>query len=186
MQPAWLYLDTPHAARRSSATTAFATSSRSKASSQAGVIVGGGSDHMQKIGSLRSINPYNPFLGMWVAITRRAIDVRQAAVNPEEALTREQAIRFYTINNAQSALPRKRGSARLRRASRRTSSSSTATSCTAPSTRSATFKHWPPTSMASPSSRSSGPQHPCRERRQKKGLAPSLRGACPFFRRIVG
>ncbi len=27
---------------------------------------------MQKIGSLRSINPYNPFLGMWVAITRQA------------------------------------------------------------------------------------------------------------------
>ena len=28
-----------------------------------GVIVGSGSDRMQKIGSLRSINQYNPFLG---------------------------------------------------------------------------------------------------------------------------
>src|SRR5262249_16806937 len=38
----------------------------------AGVVAGGGSDHMQKIGSLRSVNPYNPFLGMWIAISRRA------------------------------------------------------------------------------------------------------------------
>ena len=63
------------------------------------VTVGGGSDHMQKIGSLRSINPYNPFLGMWVAITRKAKGY-EGRLHPEEALTREQAIRFYTINNA--------------------------------------------------------------------------------------
>ena len=64
-----------------------------------GAIVGGGSDHMQKIGSLRSINPYNPFLGMQTAITREArwYDGR---LHPEEALTRDQALRFYTRNNA--------------------------------------------------------------------------------------
>src|SRR5213079_784204 len=55
--------------------------------------------HMQKIGSLRSINPYNPFLGMWTAITRRAKGY-EGQLHPEEALTREQAIRFYTANNA--------------------------------------------------------------------------------------
>jgi predicted amidohydrolase YtcJ len=65
----------------------------------AGVVAGGGSDHMQKIGSLRSINPYNPFLGMWVAVSRRAKGY-EGRLHPEEALTREQAIRFYTINNA--------------------------------------------------------------------------------------
>ena len=54
---------------------------------------------MQKIGSLRSINPYNPFLGMWIAITRTREGLR-GPLHPEEALTREQAIRFYTINNA--------------------------------------------------------------------------------------
>jgi predicted amidohydrolase YtcJ len=54
---------------------------------------------MQKIGSLRSINPYNPFLGMWVAVTRRA-KWYEGQLHPEEALTREQAIRFYTSNNA--------------------------------------------------------------------------------------
>ena len=54
---------------------------------------------MQKIGSLRSINPYNPFLGMWVTLTRKA-RWYDGTLHPEEALTREQAIRFYTINNA--------------------------------------------------------------------------------------
>ena len=62
-------------------------------------MVGGGSDHMQKIGSLRSINPYNPFLGMWTTIMRAAARQR-GPLHPEESLTREQAIRLYTINNA--------------------------------------------------------------------------------------
>jgi hypothetical protein len=54
---------------------------------------------MQKIGSLRSVNPYNPWLGMWITLTRRAKYVEEP-VHPEESLTREQAVRFYTINNA--------------------------------------------------------------------------------------
>src|SRR5436190_16057480 len=54
---------------------------------------------MQKIGSLRAINRYNPFLDMQTAITRRA-RWYDGKLHPEEALDREQAIRFYTINNA--------------------------------------------------------------------------------------
>src|SRR5258708_24098573 len=54
---------------------------------------------MQKIGSLRSINPYNPFLGFATAVTRRARGLEEP-LHPEEALTREEALRFYTINNA--------------------------------------------------------------------------------------
>jgi predicted amidohydrolase YtcJ len=54
---------------------------------------------MQKIGSFRSINPYNPFLGMQTAITRRA-RWYEGQLHPQEALSREQAIRFYTANNA--------------------------------------------------------------------------------------
>jgi predicted amidohydrolase YtcJ len=65
----------------------------------AGALLGGGSDHMQKVGSLRSINPYNPWLGMWVTLTRKA-RWYDGQLHPEEAITREQAIRFYTINNA--------------------------------------------------------------------------------------
>jgi predicted amidohydrolase YtcJ len=63
------------------------------------VIVGGGSDHMQKIGSFRSINPYNPWLGMWTSITRKARKFDKP-VHIENALTREEALRLYTSNNA--------------------------------------------------------------------------------------
>ena len=63
------------------------------------VIVGGGSDHMQKIGSFRSINPYNPWLGMWTSITRKARKIDKP-VHIENALTRQEALRLYTTNNA--------------------------------------------------------------------------------------
>ena len=63
------------------------------------VIVGGGSDHMQKIGSFRSINPYNPWLGMWTSITRKARKLDKP-VHSENALTRQEALRLYTTNNA--------------------------------------------------------------------------------------
>src|SRR5262249_4614071 len=66
---------------------------------ESGMRVGGGSDHMQKIGSLRSINPYNPFLGMWIALTRQPRWTDQP-LHPEQRISREQAIRLYTINNA--------------------------------------------------------------------------------------
>jgi predicted amidohydrolase YtcJ len=98
IQPAWLYLDTR-------TLTAQFGYDRLRwfqplhSLFEAGVTAGGGSDHMQKIGSLRSINPYNPFLGMWVAITRKAKGY-EGRLHPEEALTRAQAIQFYTINNA--------------------------------------------------------------------------------------
>jgi predicted amidohydrolase YtcJ len=66
---------------------------------RAGVIAGGGSDHMQKIGSLRSVNPYHPFLGMWITVARLPRGMDQP-VHAEESLSREQALRFYTANNA--------------------------------------------------------------------------------------
>lgn len=64
-----------------------------------GAIVGGGSDHMQKIGSLRAVNPYNPWLGMQIAL-QRIPRGRSAPLHPEQAISREQALRLYTINNA--------------------------------------------------------------------------------------
>ena len=63
------------------------------------VTVGGGSDHMQKIGSLRSINPYNPWLAMWIAVERKCRYLAEP-LHPEGGLTREEAIQLYTINNA--------------------------------------------------------------------------------------
>ncbi len=98
LQPAWLYLD-------ARTLTAQFGDERLKyfiplrSLFEAGVVAGGGSDHMQKIGSLRSVNPYNPFLGMWVTVTRTA-RWHDEPIHSEQALTREQMIRFYTINNA--------------------------------------------------------------------------------------
>jgi hypothetical protein len=98
IQPAWLYLDTR-------TLTAHFGNDRLRwfqplaSIFKEGGIAGGGSDHMQKIGSLRSVNPYNPFLGMWTTLARRA-KWYEGRLHPEEALTREQALRFYTINNA--------------------------------------------------------------------------------------
>ena len=100
VQPAWLYLDTRTLVSHfgydrlryfQPLRSIFA----------AGGIAAGGSDHMQKIGSLRSNNPYDPFRAMWTAVTRRA-RWYEGQLHPEEALSREQVIRFYTINCARA------------------------------------------------------------------------------------
>jgi predicted amidohydrolase YtcJ len=71
MQPIWFYLDGATLLKQ------FGNERMSRFQPlrslfDAKVAVGGGSDHMQKIGSLRSINPYNPWLGMWIAIARKS------------------------------------------------------------------------------------------------------------------
>jgi predicted amidohydrolase YtcJ len=98
LQPAWLWLDgrtlTKHFGYQR---LEYFQPYRSLF--DAGVVVGGGSDHMQKIGDMRSVNPYNPFLGMWIAMTRlprKADDVLHA----EQKISRQEALRLYTINNA--------------------------------------------------------------------------------------
>jgi predicted amidohydrolase YtcJ len=98
IQPAWLYLDT-RTLLKQFGYERLRYFQPLRSLFEAGAIAGGGSDHMQKIGSLRSINPYNPFLGMATAITRRA-RWHEGQLHPEEALSREQAIRFYTVNSA--------------------------------------------------------------------------------------
>jgi predicted amidohydrolase YtcJ len=98
LQPAWLYLDTRTLVNQFGYDR-LRYFQPLKSLFEVGATVGGGSDHMQKIGSLRSVNPYNPFLGMWTTITRKAKGY-EGRLHPEEALNREQAIRFYTINNA--------------------------------------------------------------------------------------
>jgi predicted amidohydrolase YtcJ len=98
IQPVWLYLD---------ARTLDAQFGRNRLSRfqplhdlfAAGAVVGGGSDHMQKIGPRRSINPYDPLLGIATAVTRTARWF-DGPLHPEQALTREQAVRMYTSTNA--------------------------------------------------------------------------------------
>lgn len=60
--------------------------------------IGGGSDHMLRFDSLDSKNPWSPWLGIWIAVTRTL--ERGGVHRPDEALTREEALRLYTINNA--------------------------------------------------------------------------------------
>jgi len=98
LQPDWLYLDGATLRKQfgDERTTYFQPY---KTLFDEGVTVGGGSDHMQKIGSLRSINQYNPFLGMWITLTRQPRWTDQP-LHPEQRITRERAIRLYTINNA--------------------------------------------------------------------------------------
>jgi predicted amidohydrolase YtcJ len=98
MQPIWFHLDGATLLKQ------FGNERMSRfqplrALFDAKVAVGGGSDHMQKIGSLRSINPYNPWLGMWIAVSRECRYLDEP-LHLEGGLTREEAIRLYTINNA--------------------------------------------------------------------------------------
>jgi predicted amidohydrolase YtcJ len=98
IQPAWLYLDTRTLVKQFGYER-LRYFQPLQSIFKAGGTVGGGSDHMQKLGSLRSNNPYNPFLGIATAVTRRA-RWYNGQLHPEEALSREQALRLYTINNA--------------------------------------------------------------------------------------
>lgn len=99
IQPAWLYLDGVTLQKQfGEKRLRYFQPLRSLA--EAGVIAGGGSDHMQKIDPLRSINPYHPFLGMWITQARQP-KTASKPLHAVESLSREQAIRFYTSNNAQ-------------------------------------------------------------------------------------
>jgi predicted amidohydrolase YtcJ len=90
IQPAWLYLDTRTLVKQFGYDRLrYFQPLRSIVA--AGGVVGGGSDHMQKVGSMRSNNPYNPFLGMATAVTRQA-RWYEGRLHPEEALSRAQAI----------------------------------------------------------------------------------------------
>jgi predicted amidohydrolase YtcJ len=100
IQPAWLYLDTRTLVGHFGYDR-LRYFQPLQSLFQAGVLPAGGSDHMQKIGSLRSNNFYDPFLAMWTAVTRQA-RWYEGQLHPEEALNREQVIRFYTINCARA------------------------------------------------------------------------------------
>jgi predicted amidohydrolase YtcJ len=60
--------------------------------------VGGGSDHMIKLDPLGATNPWDPWLGLATALTRTT--ERGTDLGRDECLTREQAVRLYTINSA--------------------------------------------------------------------------------------
>src|SRR5258706_9092638 len=94
IQPAWLYLDTRTLVAQFGYDRLRWFQPLASLFS-AGVIAGGGSDHMQKIGSFPSINPYNPFFAMQTALTPRA-PWHDRPLHPRQGLSRQQASRFYT------------------------------------------------------------------------------------------
>lgn len=97
MQPAWLYKDGASLVKTLGARRMkWFQPLRSWIEND--LTIGGGSDHMVILDSMTSTNPWNPWLGMWVALTRQT--EHDGVHNPRERLTREQALRFYTINNA--------------------------------------------------------------------------------------
>jgi hypothetical protein len=97
MQPAWFYKDAD--AMRSILGEGRIQSFHPYHSLlKAGVVINGGSDHMVKWDANTAINPYNPFLAMWTMITRTT--ERGTVILPSEAITREEALKIYTINNA--------------------------------------------------------------------------------------
>jgi len=100
MQPAWFYKDAD-AMNYVLGEKRIGTFHPYKSLFEAGVMVNGGSDHMVKFDSYAAINPYNPFLAMWSIITRNT--ERGSIIVPGEAITREQALRMYTINNARAS-----------------------------------------------------------------------------------
>ncbi|HTK74703.1 MAG TPA: amidohydrolase [Gemmataceae bacterium] len=65
---------------------------------RAGVKVAINSDHMQGFDPNLSLNPYNPFLAMYVAITRKT--EHGLVIAPEQCVSREEALRMVTIDAA--------------------------------------------------------------------------------------
>ena len=96
-QPAWLHLDGA-AIKDVFGAGRMRDFLHLKSMFDAGLIVAGGSDHMIRFDSRTAINPYNPFFGMWMAITRKTVD--GAILGPDQVLTREQALRMWTLNGA--------------------------------------------------------------------------------------
>jgi predicted amidohydrolase YtcJ len=94
IQPAWLYFDGPaiekvfgHSAMR------YFIPLRSYRDS--GIVLAGGSDHMIGFDKNEATNAYNPFLSMWIAVARKMINGE--VLYPEEKLTRQEALKMYTI-----------------------------------------------------------------------------------------
>jgi predicted amidohydrolase YtcJ len=97
MQAAWFYKDAD-AMKKILGDERIAGFHPYRSLIDAGVVVNGGSDHMVKWDADASINPYNPFLAMWTMVTRTT--ERNSVIMPDEAISREEALKMYTINNA--------------------------------------------------------------------------------------
>ena len=97
VQPAWLYLDSV-ALEKVFGNEGMRYFFPLRSYLDAGIVVAGGSDHMIGHDKNGATNPYNPFLGLWTAVTR--INTSGAVVHPEQKVSREEALRMYTTGGA--------------------------------------------------------------------------------------
>ena len=97
IQPFWLYLDGP-AIKDVFGPERMKNFQPLRSLFDAGIVVGGGSDHMIRFDPREATNPYHPFLGMWIAITRRMVDGN--VLNPEQKISRMEALKMWTSNGA--------------------------------------------------------------------------------------
>lgn len=61
----------------------------------AGVIIAAGSDHMIGHDKNSAVNPYNPFLSLWIEVTR--LTTAGKVMHPEQRITRAEALKTHTI-----------------------------------------------------------------------------------------
>lgn len=94
VQSPWLYLDAP-ALEKVFGYEGMRMFYPLRSYIDAGVIIGGGSDHMIGHDKNHAVNPYNPFLNMWVAVARKTIAGK--VLHPEEKITRAEALKMHTI-----------------------------------------------------------------------------------------
>ena len=97
IQPFWLYLDGP-AIQPVFGPERMKHFQPLRDLFDAGIVVAGGSDHMIRFDPRESTNPYHPFLGMWIATTRKMVDGK--VLNPEQKISRMEALKMWTWNGA--------------------------------------------------------------------------------------
>lgn len=104
LQPAWFYKDAD-AMLYLLGEERIQTFHPNRSMIDAGIIINGGSDHMVKLDANTSINPYNPFLAIWTLVTRKTENGN--VIVPSEVISREDALKIYTINNAYASFEEK-------------------------------------------------------------------------------
>jgi hypothetical protein len=94
VQAAWLYFDAP-ALEKVFGYEGMRYFFPLRTYLDSGITPAGGSDHMIGHDKNAATNPYNPFLGMYCAVSRRTI--RGNVIHPEERISREEALKMYTV-----------------------------------------------------------------------------------------
>jgi len=94
VQAAWLYLDAP-ALELVFGYDGMRYFYPLRSYIDSGIIVAAGSDHMIGHDRNTAVNPYNPFLSMWIEVMR--LTNRGKVIHPEQKISRADALKTHTI-----------------------------------------------------------------------------------------